>query len=108
MSRDLSFASKSAKEALTAGDVWEAERFLFEQPDSLIKNVALRLHIEVMRLSHELNDPQYQYSGRIHRHALLCRNADIDTLRKEVKEKDETIKQLKAQILKNNTKSNKD
>ena len=38
---------------------------------------------EVRRLQHEINDPNYQYVGRIHRHAIICRNGEIDRLRKE-------------------------
>lgn len=41
---------------------------------------------EVRRLRHELDDPNYQYVGRIHRQAILCRNGTIDRLRKEIAE----------------------
>lgn len=44
---------------------------------------------EVRRLQHELNDPNYSYSGRIHRQAILCRNAEIDRLQKRIKELEE-------------------
>lgn len=42
--------------------------------------------IEIRNLQTELMDPNYLYSGtRIHRNALLCRDAEIDSLRKENK-----------------------
>lgn len=44
-----------------------------------------RLVSEVRRLHHELADPNYQYSGRIHRQAVLTRDATIARLREEVK-----------------------
>lgn len=40
---------------------------------------------EVRRLKHELADPNYLYAGRIHRQAILSRNATIDQLLREVK-----------------------
>lgn len=40
---------------------------------------------EVRRLQHELNDPNYQYFGRIHRQAILVRNAQIEKLELELK-----------------------
>lgn len=39
---------------------------------------------EVRRLQTALDDPNYLYSGRIHRQAILCRNAEIDKLREKV------------------------
>lgn len=42
---------------------------------------------EIRRLRHELNNPNYQYaSSRIHRQALLYREAEIDKLKKEISE----------------------
>lgn len=60
--------------------------------DTLECQMASRLLVEVRRLKLEANkllleidDPAYQYaSGRIHRHAIVCRNAEIDSLRKEI------------------------
>lgn len=47
---------------------------------------------ELLRLKSQLEDPNYMYAGgRIHRHAILTRNGQIDALRQE-------IKSLRAQI----------
>lgn len=39
---------------------------------------------EIRHLRHQLNDPNYMYSGRIHRQAILTRNARIEQLEKEI------------------------
>ena len=50
--------------------------------DTLYNRAMQRLVREVMRLQHELADPRFQYAGgRIHRAAIVCRNAEIDSLR---------------------------
>ncbi len=41
---------------------------------------------EVRRLRHELADPNYLYSGRIHRQGIISRNMEIDRLNKEIRE----------------------
>lgn len=41
---------------------------------------------EIRRLRHELNDPNYMYSGRIHRQAVICRDVEIDRLRKRIED----------------------
>lgn len=41
---------------------------------------------EVRRLRHELEDPSFMYAGgRIRRDAILCREAEIDQLREQIK-----------------------
>jgi hypothetical protein len=54
--------------------------------DSALHQYLARCVSEVRRLRHELNDPNYSYSGRIHRQAILCRNVEIDALRERVKQ----------------------
>ena len=51
---------------------------------------------EIRRLQHELADPNYQMSGRIHRAAVLCRDATIETQRQTIKKLEEQIKVLEA------------
>lgn len=55
----------------------DLEEILFGLPDSLAKQIATKLLSECRRLQHEIDDPNYRYSGRIHRNAILCRNAEI-------------------------------
>lgn len=45
-----------------------------------------KLVSEVKSLQHELNDPNYQYVGRIHRHAIISRDCEITKLREEIKQ----------------------
>lgn len=71
---------------LNGSDFWECEDFAFSLPDSLQKQICLRLITEVRTLQHELADPNYLYSGRIHRFALKTRDAEIDLLRAELKQ----------------------
>lgn len=52
--------------------------------------------LEIRRLQHELNDPNYMYAGsRICRLALDTRVAEIDLLRNQVKEQKAEILKLK-------------
>ncbi len=71
---------------LNSLDLSDMEEVLYKQPISYEAQIALRLLSECRRLQHELADPNYQYSGRIHRAAILSRNAEIDALRKTVEE----------------------
>jgi hypothetical protein len=36
-------------------------------------------------LDHQLNDPNYMYSGRIHRQAIITRDMEIEALRAKIK-----------------------
>lgn len=53
--------------------------------DSTEAAMILNLVSEVRRLKHELDDPNYLYAGRIHRQAIVSRDARIEKLRTEVK-----------------------
>jgi hypothetical protein len=54
--------------------------------ESALHQAASKLAAEVVRLRHALADPSFMYAGgRIHRHALVCRNEKIDQLLDEVK-----------------------
>lgn len=70
---------------LDESDFVGMEEWIYKQPYNLEKEIAMRLLSECRTLKHQLNDPNYSYSGRIHRAALLCRDATIDDLRKENK-----------------------
>lgn len=55
--------------------------------DSLMHHAITELTSEVRRLRHELADPRYQYAGgRATRLAITCREAELDSLRKELTE----------------------
>lgn len=51
---------------------------------SIMATYVLQLVSRVRALEHELADPNYQYSGRIHRQAIVSRNALIEKLRQEI------------------------
>lgn len=69
---------------LTAAELDDAEHTAAGD-NSFMAHLVLKLVNEVRSLQHELADPNYQYSsGRIHRQAILCRDAEIDRLRKEL------------------------
>lgn len=52
--------------------------------DTLLNQTAARLLVEVRRLRHELADPMFMYAGgRISRHAVVGRNADIERLQRD-------------------------
>lgn len=76
----------TGRRPLDASDLDEAERIALAG-DTVLHQLAGRLLIEVRRLQHELADPQFQYAGgRVHRHAVVCRNAEIDALREQVRQ----------------------
>jgi hypothetical protein len=64
-------------------DTCEAEG---AKADTLHSHMVMKLVSEVRRLTHERDDPNFKYSGdRIHRAAVVSRNAQIDRLHDEVK-----------------------
>lgn len=66
----------------------EIERYIHEQPDSLLKDVAVELAVRLQKAEHALNDTLYQYAGgRISRHAILTRNAEIARLQTQLEAK---------------------
>lgn len=68
---------------LTDADLIVMERLAFASETAECHAIQ-RLLAEVRRLRHELADPNYMYAGtRIHRHALLDRNARLDRKRAE-------------------------
>lgn len=68
---------------LAESDLSELEGIAFSG-DSVEHRSMQKLIREFNRLSHELNDPAFMYAGsRIRRDAILCRNAEIDSLRKK-------------------------
>jgi len=79
---DYSDASKELYES----DLQDIEVQAFEVPDSITSHHVQRLVIEVRKLRMQLIDPNFMYSGRIPRQAILCRNAEIDRLRAEIHE----------------------
>lgn len=66
-------------------DLNRAEEIAVEG-DSAMHQYLGRCVSEIRRLRHELDDPNYQYVGRIHRQAILVRDARIDKLLKEIAE----------------------
>lgn len=77
----LSFLSSPGP--LSDSDLHEAERVALAS-DSLPGQLAARLLVEVRRLQHQLADPSFMYAGgRIHRHAIVCRQTEIDALRQD-------------------------
>ncbi len=69
---------------LDDSEFFQMEEIIYKEPFNQEKEIAQKLLHEVRRLKHELDDPNYIYSGRIHRAAILCRNAEIDALRAEI------------------------
>ena len=89
---DCDFLNK--REHLTTNDIHVCEQLAFKE-DSLLNRVCQRLIIEIRNLQHELADPNYQYVGRIHRNAILTRDAQIDTLKARIKELEAKCEMLK-------------
>lgn len=52
--------------------------------ESMLHQMLSRAVSKIRSLQHELTDPNYLYVGRIHRQAILSRNAEIDALREEL------------------------
>lgn len=78
------FDCLSKREPLNESDLSDLEEMAFEG-DDLVHRAAQRLLIELRRAWHDLADPQYMYAGgRVHRHAILCRNAEVDELRQRI------------------------
>jgi hypothetical protein len=80
-----------ASEYISEPDLSRAEQ-LAVAGDSALHQYLGKCVSEVRRLRHELNDPNYSYSGRIHRQAILCREAEIDSLRERIKELESATK----------------
>jgi hypothetical protein len=78
---------------LTESDLYDIEQHACKN-DTLEVQLLCRLVTECRKLQHELNDPNYQYSGRIHRQAIICRDAEIDRLRTRLKEVEKELKDL--------------
>lgn len=76
---------------LSAIDIHTCEQLSFKE-DNALNRVCQRLIIEIRDLQHELADPNYQYVGRIHRNAILVREAEIDSLKAKIKELEEKNK----------------
>lgn len=79
------------RERLSAIDIHTYEQLSFKE-DNALNRVCQRLIIEIRDLQHELADPNYQYVGRIHRNAILVREAEIDSLKAKIKELEEKNK----------------
>lgn len=73
------------REHLTTNDIHDCEQLSFKE-ENILNRICQRLIVEVRSLQHELADPNYQYVGRIHRNAILTRDAEIDRLRTKIKE----------------------
>lgn len=71
---------------LAAEDVRKMEEIATSYPPTWEKLELCKAIAYIAELERALSDPNYMYSGRIHRQAILCRNAEIDVLRKEVAE----------------------
>ncbi len=83
---DLSWFSKDFKD-LGPGDIHDIEALSFEDDkDCVINRATQRLCLLVRHLQHELKDPNYLYSGRICRQALITRDAQIDVLLKQMEQ----------------------
>lgn len=67
-------------------ELFEWEEIACSVPDSREKQIIGKLVSAVRSLQHELRDPNYQYVGRIHRQAIISRNARIEDLEKQIRE----------------------
>jgi len=73
-------------------DLTDYEELIFKG-DSLVHRAAQNLLSEVLRLRGELADERFQYAGgRIHRFAIVSRNAENDELRRQVADLTEKTK----------------
>lgn len=59
--------------------------------DSPMGQIAQKLLWENQKLQHDLDDPRYQYCGRATRAAILCRDATIEKLQKQIDALKETV-----------------
>jgi len=67
---------------IDAAELDKMEQVACDQ-DTYLGQCCRKLISEVRNLQHQLDDPNYQYAGsRIHRQAIVVRNAEIDKLRK--------------------------
>ena len=66
---------------------------------TLQHQIISQLICDVRSLQHELDEPNYQYVGRIHRQGIISRNQRIDQLEKEIKQLNNCIKQLQDENL---------
>lgn len=63
-------------------DIDYAERLAMSEETQMSLTLAKAVSF-IRKLQHELNDPNYRYVGRIHRQAILSRNAQIERLLEE-------------------------
>lgn len=93
---DVVYGFLNTSEPLSEADLQRIEEDVFKDGDTLDKRVICRLLNEIRRLRHELNDPAYQYAGgRIHRHAVMCRDGQIDTYMNELSEARKQLAELR-------------
>lgn len=77
-------------------DLTDYEELIFKG-DSLVHRAAQNLLSEVLRLRSELTDERFQYAGgRIHRFAIVSRNAENDELRQQAVELRKQVADLTA------------
>lgn len=67
-----------------ASELHEWEVLACTPPLSWERQIIGKLVSEVRKLQHELDDPNYNYVGRIHRQAIICRNEQIASLEKQI------------------------
>ncbi len=73
---------------LNDGDINDLEEAAYKQPDSLIRRALCRVLVELRAERHKLRDPNYIYAhSRISRQALICRDAEIERLREELRKR---------------------
>lgn len=66
--------------------------------DSLLHSLLGQAISKIRSLQHELDDPNYQYVGRIHRQGILSRNATISDLRGTIAVYEKQITELKQAL----------
>jgi len=70
----------------------EIELKLFKDKDAVPNRIGLDLITHIRKLINILTDPSYQYAGtRIHRHAIMTRDSEIDNLRNEIQKLKELL-----------------
>lgn len=65
----------------------DAERYAANEPNNVSYSLLSKAILEIRRLQHILDDPNYLYTGtRICRQAIIWRDVEIDKLKKQIKE----------------------
>ncbi len=76
-----------------------AEEEIFKMPEGQAKQRLMQLLTQCMTLEHRLVDPNFMYAGgRATRLSIVSRNAEIDALRKEIKDHQNVIGTMRLKL----------